>query len=370
MWTRISGLLRKDLVQLFRDRPVVALILYFYTACVVLCTYALTFEVRNVRLGVLDHDDSLDSRRLVEAFAVSDAFRLVRWARTPEEIEGWLDAGEIGVALVIPPGFEREGRTGRRHALQLLIDGANVHTATSARLYALRIVDRFERVRPGATLRPGGSTNATPVTRIWFNPDQRSASFMVLSMIALAGMLVGMMHPAASIVREKERGSIEQLLVTPVRVGELFVAKTAPPLLMGLSSVFPSLLIVSWFGVPMRGSLALFLALTSIFLLSAIALGVLVGSLCRTLQQALLVCFFGLFSISFLSGGLTPVESMPAALQTLSLASPLRHYTDIILAVFLKGAGVRELWDEASILVGIGAALFAASWTVFRRRML
>ena len=192
---------------------------------------------------------------------------------------------------------------------------------------------------------------------------------MVLSMIALAALMVGMIHPAASIVREKEVGTIEQLLVTPIKTGELFAAKTAPTLLMGLLSVFPSLLIVWWFGVPLRGSLLLFLALTALFLLSAIGLGVLVASISRTLQQALLLSFFGLFPIMFLSGTLVPVESMPDFLQLLSLLSPLRYYMDVILGVFLKGAGMAELWPQTIALLVIGATLFGIAMSVFRRQL-
>ncbi len=210
---------------------------------------------------------------------------------------------------------------------------------------------------------------AKPLRRVWYNPDQTTTAFMALSMIALAGMMVGVIHPAASIVREKEQGTIEQLLVTPIRTGELFFAKTVPTLLMGLLSLFPSLLIVAWFNVPLRGSFVLFLGLTAIFLLSAIGLGVLVAAVSRTLQQALLLAFFGLFPVMFLSGNLTPVDSMPDALQALSLASPLRYYMDIILGVFLKGAGWSDLWLESLALLAIGAALFGLSLGAFRRRI-
>jgi ABC-2 type transport system permease protein len=186
-------------------------------------------------------------------------------------------------------------------------------------------------------------------------------------MIALAALMVGVIYPAASIVREKEAGTIEQLKVTPIGTMELFVAKTMPTLVMGLLSIFPSLLIVWWFGVPLRGSLALFLALSAVFLLSAVAIGVLIGSISRTLQQALLLSFFGLFPILFLSGTITPAESMPDMLQALSLVSPLRHYMDVILGVFLKGTGLTELWPQALALVVIGTPLFLLAAWVFRR---
>lgn len=369
MRTRLLGLLRKEIIQFFRDRPVLVLILYFYTACVVLCTYALSFEVKNVPLAVVDQDRSVASRHLVERFDLSEAFDVASWAQTPGAAVRRLETGDAGMALIIPSGFERDYQTRIRPRVQILLDGTNSNSAATARQYALAIIRRFESERPSLGRRSDRSATAIPVTRVWYNPDQTTTPFMVLSMIALAGMLVGVMHPAATIVREKEQGTIEQLLVTPIRTGELFIAKTTPTMIMGLLSVFPSLLIVAWFDVPFRGSLLIFLPLTAAFLLSAIALGVLVAAVCRTMQQALLLSFFGLFPIMFLSGSLTPVESMPPFLQTLSLGSPLRYYMEIILSVFLKGAGWRELWDEAAMLLLIGGALFSISLAVFRRRI-
>jgi|TARA_R110001592_G_scaffold177818_1_gene418279 ABC-2 type transport system permease protein len=178
-----------------------------------------------------------------------------------------------------------------------------------------------------------------------------------------------LIHPAASIVREKERGTIEQLLVTPISTLELFLAKITPALIMGVLSIFPSLVIVRAFDVPLQGSLVLFLVLTAIFLLSAIALGVFIAAYSRTLQQALLLSFFGLFPVMFLSGSLTPVEAMPEFLQSLSLLSPLRYYMDIVIGIFLKGAGLEVLWDEALAMLAIGAPLFLLSLRIFRRRV-
>ena len=156
--------------------------------------------------------------------------------------------------------------------------------------------------------------------------------------------------------------------VTPIGTAELFVAKTVPTLVIGLLSIFPSLPIAWWFNVPLRGSLLLFLALTAVFLISAVAIGVLIAAVSSTLQQAVLLSFFGLFPMMFLSGTLVPVESMPGVLQTVFLASPLRHYLDLTLGLFLKGAGLRELWLQTVALLAIGAPLFLLAAQIFRRR--
>ncbi len=366
MGVRLAGLLGKELIQFFQDRLVLALILWLYTVEVVLCTYALSFEVENMPIAVVDQDKGASSRRLVEAFDVSQAFDVAHASSDTDQAITLLSNGTVGMVLVIPHDFEYDYRRSDGAGIQLLLDGSNTNTAANARHYAHEIVNRYERqtaLLPG----PDGGV-AVAATRTWYNPAQTTTAFMALSMIALAGMMVGVIHPAASIVREKERGTLEQLLVSPIRPGELFAAKTVPAWLMGTVSLFPSLLIVEWFDVPLRGSFLLFLALTGIFLMSAIGLGVLIATVSRTLQQALLLSFFGLFPIMFLSGSLTPVESMPRFLQFLSLGSPLRYYMDIILGIFLKGAGWRELWQEALMLTAIGAALYVVALRVFRRR--
>ncbi len=365
MGTRLAGLLVKELVQFLRDRIMLGLILWLYTIEVVICAYALSFDVREVPLVVVDRDRTPTSRRLVQSFFATDTFRHAGRLDSAEAAGAWLQAGRARVALVLPEGFARDLARGEMPAVQLLLDGTNSNMAAQTRGYALEIINRFATGEGGAAAAGG----ARAVLRIWYNPDRSYTSFIVLSMVALAALMVGVIYPAASIVREKEAGTIEQLQVTPIRVGELFFAKTVPTLLIGLLSVFPSLLIVWWFGVPLRGSLALFLGLTAIFLLSAIALGVLVASISRTLQQALLLSFFGLFPLMFLSGTLAPVESMPEILQTASLASPLRHYMEVILGVFLKGAGPAELWPHALALLGIGIPLYALSMSIFRRRI-
>ncbi|MBK79990.1 MAG: ABC transporter permease [Gammaproteobacteria bacterium] len=367
-FVRLVGLLRKEAVQFLRDRLVLALVLWLYTVEAVLCTYALSFEVENLPVAVVDQDRSLSSRKLIDLFTLSDAFELADHAASPREAATWLESGRVNMVMIVPGGFGRAYHTATLPAIQFLFDGTNSNTAANARLYAMELLRRFELEHPSLSAGPVPH-QAEPIIRTWYNPDQTTSAFMVLSMIALAGMMVGVIHPAASIVRERERGTIEQLLVTPIRLVELFTAKTAPTLLMGTLALFPSLLIVAWFDVPLRGSFALFMVLTALFLLSAIGLGVMIAAVSQTLQQALLLAFFGLFPIMFLSGTLTPVESMPSVLQTLSLASPLRYYMDIILSVFLKGAGWAELWDEALALLAIGTGLFCLSAMVFKKRV-
>ncbi len=181
--------------------------------------------------------------------------------------------------------------------------------------------------------------------------------------------MVGVIHPAASIVKEKERGTIEQLLVTPIRRLELLAAKLLPTLVMSLLSLFPSLGIELWFQVPMHGSLVLFFLLSMLFLFSSMGIGVFIATVTSTLQQALLLAFFGLLPIMFLSGTLVPIESMPLPLQYLSYLSPLRHYMDVILGIFLKGVGLETLWKQVIVMGSLGAIILLLSIRRFQQRM-
>lgn len=360
---RFASLLLKELIQFFRDRVILLLILWLYTAEVIICAFALSFDVNDLPLAVLDLDRTAVSRTLIQQFTTTEAFRAAGRPQSVATAGDWLESGRARIVLIIPKGFGADIRRNDATSVQILLDGSNSNVAATARGYAERIIQTFQKRLGEGAARP---LPIAPVLRIWYNPRQSFTPFVVLSMIALAALMVGVIHPAASTVREKEVGTIEQLRVTPIRTGELFLAKTLPTLLMGLLSIFPSLLIVRGFDVPLRGSLLLFMALSALFLISAIGLGVLFAAVCHTLQQALLLSFFGLVPLMFLSGTLVPVESMPEPLQVLSLASPLRHYMTIILGIFLKGAGMSVLWPEALALAVIGALLFGVAAIIFR----
>lgn len=370
--TVLFGLLRKEFAQFFRDKVMMFVVLWLYTAEIILCPLALTFDVKQSPFAVIDHDRTPASRALVQHYTATDAFTLVGAPDQESTAEAWLDQGRVRLVLVLPRGFHRALVRNEPVNYQVLLDGSNANVAANVRAYVHRINAQFGQ----ATARASGESphwlmapGLEPRVRVWYNPEQSSTLFMALSMIALAGMMVGVALPAASLVREKEQGTIEQLLVTPIHAWQLFLAKTLPPLLMCLLAIFPTVFVATWlFDVPMRGSFVFFLFESAVFLVSAIALGVCIGVYSQTLQQSLLLSFFGLFPILFLSGTVTPIESMPLLLQYLSLLSPLRYYMDSLLAVFLKGAGWRELWPQTLALLTIGSSLFALSLWQFRRR--
>lgn len=364
---RFPALVRKELIQFLRARFMLALIFYLYTIEVIMCTFAMSFDVRNLPTVFADFARTRESRQLLQDFSRSGYFRIVHLASRDDEVAARLDRGEALAAIIVPPEFSRRLAQGEPAAVQLLLDGSNANSASVAQGYAQRIVHNFAMARV-----PPGDAAAPPVVlapRVWYNSELDYRYFMVLSMMSLAGMMVSVITAAAGVVREKESGTMEQLLVTPATSAELIAAKMTPPLLVGLAALFPSLLIALLVGVPLRGSVALFMLFSTVFLLSGMGIGILVATISDTLQQALLVSFLILFPLLFLSGTVVPIESMPRAVQYLAELSPLRHYMDAVLGLFLKGVGMDVLWPRLAAMAAIGAVLLAVGVRRFRRHL-
>jgi ABC-2 type transport system permease protein len=366
MLGRLRGLLGKEFAQMLRDPVVLFLILWLTTVEVVMCTMALGFDVKDLKLGVIDHDRTVASRALVRELTSADTFILQGQLASMREAENQLQRGALDAVVEVPPGFGARLAGGRRVSIGVVVDGSNANVASRARAYIVEMSASFAqgRLMGGMPMR----ADVRPAVRVWYNPDLTNTRFMALAMLAQAGFMLAVILPAAGMVREKQNGTLEQIRVTPIRAHELFIGKVTPPIVICLGSLFPSLLVLRLMDVPMNGSLTTLIGLDLIFLLSAVSIGVFVATITTTLQQAMLTSFFGLFPLLFLSGSVAPVESMPAWLQAGSEISPLRHYIEAITGLFLKGAGVAELWPHAAALAAIGAPMFLASWLLFRRQ--
>lgn len=367
---RLLAAIRKEFRQFLRDWLLVALVVFTYTADLVICTSALSFDVRNLKLALYDGDRSQLSTKLVERFIASDYFaKLIRVSRLID-VDHLLEASQADLALIIPPGFSQDTDAGRATEVQILLDGTNSNTANAARGYATAIVGGFARdVLVQHAARHGIMVELPTVRaemRIWYNPQLEFSHFMAVSMIVSAALMVGVITAAAGLVREKESGTIEQLVVTPLRSHEVILAKAAPPFVIGMLALAPSLFIARAFGVPLVGNFALFIAASVIALLAFLAIGFFIGTLAENLQQALLLAFFVLFPLLFLSGTITPIESSPVVIQLLSLLSPVRYYMEIALGILLKGVGLEILWPQLAALTGTGIVLGA--WSVLRLR--
>ncbi len=363
-------MVRKEFRELLRDPVILILVLWLYTAEVVICAAALTFDLNDVGIGVLDLDRTQPSVELTDALDRSPSFEVRYRPRDEREAARLLDRGDAVLVAVIPHDYgERLAREAEAE-VQLMVDGSSTVMAATAMGDARRLLADLNERRLGRfpTFK-GAVPQIENRVRVLYNPDLRFAYFMVISMIAAGAIMVAVIHPAAMIVKEKETGTIEQLLVSPARPGELIVAKTLPTFVIGLLALGPAMLIARAFDVPFRGDPITFAIVSAAFLVSAIATGVAIATFVRTLQQALLVTFFVLVPVLFLSGTMTPIESMPASLQLLSRLSPVRYYMEALLGVFLKGVGLEVLWPQLVWMLGLGAVLFAGSALFFRRRL-
>lgn len=367
---RLWAAVRKEFRQIARDPVLLILVLWLYTIEVAICAYSLSFDLRNEPVGILDLDRSHASMELADRLDRADAFAVQFHPTSEAEARGLLESGDAQLVLLIPRRYEeRLARTGRAD-LQLLVEGTNSIMALTALGQARRVAARSWR----ELLRENGvSLAGVPAVenrvRVWYNPDLRFVFEQVLNSIALAAYMVAVIIPAALIVKEKESGTIEQLLVSPLRPAELVLAKTIPMLVIGLLALGPAMFLARLFGVPFRGEPLTLILMSAALLVAATGTGVLIASLVRTMQQALLVAFFVLFPVLFLSGTMTPVESMPRPLQLVSALSPLRYYARSLPAIALKGAGLSALWPDLLAILGLGSVLFGLSAVLFRRRL-
>lgn len=374
MNSRIVSLIRKEVTQFFRDKVMVFLVLYSFVE-IVTCAEALTLEVNHVSIALLDYNRSTESRTLVEKFRAAERFDFVAAPNNPNELARLLQDGAVSLGLVIPADFSQKLGRGETAQVQVLADGSNSNTALLASSYAASIVRAYsmnvEIARSGATpAQLDWLPRVVNQIRAWYNPEFTYAHLVMIAMTASAVVMLGMILAAAAMVREKESGTLEQLLVTPIRPWELMLAKTVPMALVSAVGLVIALLLgVFVFGVPVRGSLLLFFALAQIAFLSSAGIGILIATQVKNMQQALLLIFFIIFPMLFLSGSIVPIENMPPALQFLSVASPLRYFAQIALGILEKGVGLDVLWQQALALAALGVTLFGISLMRFRRTL-
>jgi drug efflux transport system permease protein len=372
---RLSGLMRKEFIQFFRDKALVMLILYTFLE-IALCGWALTLEVKNMPTAVYDADRSAESRALIADFDRLDSFDLVGRVDNPAAIDSMMDSGEAQLALVIPANFSRDLQAGTPVQMQLLLDGSNSTIAGQAMADAgglLRdyneqiILERVERSgQAGHSFLP----RVKNLVRVWYMPQLQYVHFIMLTMLTITVLLLGILIPAAGIVREKEAGTFEQLMITPITGAELIIAKIVPMLLVKLVGLGIGVVMSMWlFGVPLRGSLLLFYGVSVLMFLSSSGIGVLMGAFAQNMKQVLLLAFFILFPLAFLSGTMVPISNMPPFLQWLTYLSPLRYYVEATLGIFLKGVGLDILWPQTLALALYGLIFLAFSTMRFRKSL-
>ncbi|HMM47324.1 MAG TPA: ABC transporter permease [Thiobacillaceae bacterium] len=373
MWERIYRMLVKEFIQVLRDPRMKALIFIMPVIQLIMFGYAVTTDVDDIRTAVCDLDKSPQSRALIERFTASGYFTVVEYTDQPARLGELLDRSKIVIGIQINRGFADDLRAGRQATIQTIVDGTDSNTGTVAMDYAQRITQDFSRGRPTpGELTRLPETQASPIdlrTRAWYNPDLKSRYFNVPGVIAVVLLLISLLLTAMAIVREREIGTMEQLMVTPIRSLELILGKTLPFVLISFIDVLVVTAIgVTWFEVPIHGSIWLLMLGAALYLMSTIGIGLFISTISQTQQQALMSSFFFYLPAVLLSGFMFPISNMPEPAQWLTYLNPLRYFLVIIRDIFLKGSGLDILWPQFAALAVLGVALLTISSLRFQKR--
>jgi ABC-2 type transport system permease protein len=366
---RLAAVARKELLHLRRDTRSLILAFLLPVLLTVLFGYAISWDVDDIQTAVLDQDESKASRALLDAFRASGYFRLSAFLADPDEIRKLIDRGEVRMVLVIPTDFSQDLGGGRTAQIQAIVDGSDANTANIAMGYARGIVQSysFAIASEGARFRP-------PIrieSRVWYNEELSSRNMIVPGLVAVIMMIIAAMLTALTIAREWERGTMEQLAATPVTRAEVVLGKMLPYVGIGLFDVVSvSAIGVLLFGVPLRGSPLLLMALSIAFLVGALGIGMLISAVTRSQVLATQVAMVATYLPSFLlSGFMFDVKVMPAFLEGLTYLIPARYFLVVTRGIFLKGVGLEVLAEQALLMVAFGLIGFLAAVGVFRKEL-
>lgn len=362
---RIREMVKKEVRQLLRDRRTRAMIFVSPIIQLLAFGYAVNTDIRHTRTVVVNHDRSAASRALVDAFVASGYFDVVIAGAGPADLVRALDHGDAMVGIEIPAGFARDLAAGREAPVQIVLDGTESNSATVALGYAQRIVQRYALDRLGpAGARPGIELRS----RAWYNPTLESRVYNVPAVIGVLVLLMCLLLTALAVVRERELGTLDQLRVSPLTPAELLLAKTIPVALVGLVDLVVITAVARlWFHIPVRGSPLVLLPAALLYIVAGLAVGLLISTLSRTQQEAFMTMFLFLLPAIILSGFFYPISSMPVAFRWLTLLNPVRHFLEVVRAVFLKGEGIAGLWTQFLALAAIGGAALALATRRFAR---
>ncbi len=368
MFERIREMLIKEFIQVFRDPRLRIIIFAPPIIQLIVFGYAATTDVKHIATAVLDFDNTVQSRELVSKLQASGYFDIVYRVTNQTRIIDLMNHSDINAAFQIDKGFADDLLSGRTAHLQILVDGTDSNTASIILNYGSKIVRQFsENVFLDRIMRLRGTAeNINPVsleTRTWFNENLESRNFYVPGLIATIIMLITLMLTCMAVVREKEIGTMEQIMVTPITPVEFILGKTVPFVLIGFFDLITITSVAAlWFQVPIRGSFLLLFAATGFYILSALGAGLLISTISQTQQQAMMTTFFFFFPAVLLSGFMFPIANMPTIVQWLTYLNPMRYFLVVIRGIFLKGIGLDILWPQLLALATIGViTLFLAA---------
>ncbi len=371
----ILNIIRKEFIQIRQDKKMFGISFLAPILQLLVLGYGASLDVSEIPMVVCDMDRSAESRDLIDHFTANGSFTVQGYTGRLQDVDAWLDNGQASIALVIPKEFEKKLGNGNPAPLQVIADGTESSSASIGFSYALMIVMEYsQNIVLEAMLQHGGISmpaRVAPQVRVWYNPELKSRNFMVPGVLGLLLMVMTMILTSLAIVKEKELGTLEQLIVTPIRPYQLIIGKLAPFFVIGVIDVVLVILVALLvFALPVKGGILLLIALSIVFLMTTLGLGLFISTISRTQQQAMMTAiFFFMLPMIFFSGFVFPIENMPPVIQAVSYLIPLRYYFVIVRGLFLKGIGLDVLWTQAAALLALGTLILSMSVLRFQKRI-
>jgi ABC-2 type transport system permease protein len=370
-WIRIRELVRKEFIILFRDvrnrrvlivAPIIQLILF---------GYVVNYDIRDIRVAVIDQSHTRESRKLLDDISGNRTFRITHFPSNDRDLERLMLKGEVDLGMKIPPDMGSRIRKGDTSAVEIIADGSMSNMASIRLSYLMTVLDSFNssmiRDLKGRTLDYG---HIDYRVRTWYNPNLDSQNFFVPGIVAFVVMLISLLLTSIAVIREREQGTMEQLIVSPMKPVEFIMGKTIPYIIISLIQMAVVTVIAKfWFSIPISGSVLLMAAAGCLFLLSTLGVGLFISTVSSTQQQAMMTTFFFILPFFMLSGFVFPISNMPVVVQWLTYLNPLRFFLVIIRGIFLKGVGLHVLWPQFLALIILGIVLFAGAIARFHKRL-
>jgi len=364
---RIKAIAKKEMLQIWRDPLSLAMAFLMPALLLIIFGYAITLDVNKLTTIVYDRDQSSMSREFIAALTASEYFTIVRHAETSQELDRYLDNGKARVAVSIPSDFSRDIHAGRSVQLQIIVDGSDSNTATIALGYLAALTERYSQTLSGGRVAPG----IDPRIRVWYNPELKSRNFIIPGLIAVIMVVIAALLTSLTVAREWERGTMEQLIATPVKPPELVLGKLIPYFLIGyLDMAITVVMAVFLFEVPLRGNVVLLAVISAVFLFGGLCLGVLISIVTKNQLVASQISMVATFLPAFLlSGFMYAISNMPPVLQAITRIVPARYFVAVLKGIFLKGSPLRLLVPNAIFLLVFGLLTFVAANRKFKKKI-
>ena len=370
-WLRIRELVRKEFIQLFSDKRNRAVMFIFPFIQMMIFGYVVNYDISNIRVAVLDYSKTYESRKLADSFTGSNIFHIINNVADERQMAELMLQGKIDMGIKISQDFASIIRKGQTAPVQILVDGSMSNMATMRVAYTSSVLDRFNREELHE-LYPQHMSYGKIDARIrtWYNPNLDSQYFFVPGIVAILVMVTAFILTSIAIIREKEDGTMEQLIVTPLKSYEFIIGKTIPYIIIALAQMSAVIVVaIFWFRIPLNGSILLLFFATCLFLLSTLGIGLFISTISSTKQQAMMTSFFFIMPFFMLSGFVFPIDNMPEVVQWLTYLNPLRFFLVILRGIFLKGVGLDVLWPQYLALALLGTIVFSGAILRFKKRL-